>query len=101
MSALEPVKFFLVTGNYLLVWPLYRVLHPKNSQRRCALLKLFLYELSFYSCITGFLLLVIIKAWHHHFPHYASARLLYLLLLILFWVTTVEVWVKNTPESEP
>jgi len=36
-----PLFGFLLTGNYLLFWPIYRLLHPRKTQRREALFKLF------------------------------------------------------------
>jgi hypothetical protein len=51
-----PLIFFLMTGNYLMFWPLYRAFHSKRTHRRQALFRLFLLELCIYVLLTALLL---------------------------------------------
>ena len=50
-----PLFGFLLSGNYLLFWPVYRPLHPRKTQRRQALFKLFLVDLVIYASMTALL----------------------------------------------
>ena len=96
----DQLSFFLITGNYLLFWPLYRALHRKNSQRRQALLRLFLVELAIYGSVTGLLVLAVYKIPDFHHGGFLLMELIYLLLLVVFWVATYGVWADNSAETE-
>ncbi len=98
MSAVTgPLFGFMLTGNYLLFWPVYRLLHPKKTKRRQALLRLFLVELGIY---VPFTTLVIIAVYRipdfHHALLWVEA--IYFLLALLLWVATYGVWADNKPE---
>jgi hypothetical protein len=102
MSALSgPVEFLFITGNYLLFWPVYRLLHPKKTQRRRALLDLFLIELAIYIFVTGLLVLALYKVPDFHHGGFLLAELVYLLLLIIFWIATYGVWSDSSPDTGP
>jgi hypothetical protein len=95
---LGPVGFFLITGNYLLFWPIYRFLHWKRTQRTQALWNLFLVELALYGCLTGAVLLAIYRVPDFHRGGLLLAELFYLFLVVVFWVATYGVWADNSPE---
>ena len=89
---------FLVSGGYLLVWPLYRLFHPKKTQRRQALFRLFLVELYLYVPLTS---LVIFGT--HRIPDFHHAffiiEIVYLLLALFLWAATYGVWADNRPDE--
>jgi len=95
-----PFEFLVITGNYLFFWPVYRLLHPKKTQRRRALLDLFLIELTVYGCVAGLLMLAIYKVRDFHHGGFLLAALVYLLLAVVFWIATFGVWADNPPDIE-
>jgi uncharacterized membrane protein len=97
---LRAVEFLLITGNYLLFWPLYRLLHPKKSERRRALLNLFLIELTLYGCVTGLLVVAVYNVPDFHHGGFLLVELLYLILAVVFWVATFGVWADNRADTE-
>lgn len=98
MNALiGPALAVLVTGNYLLFWPLYRIFHPKKTQRRQALLRLFLLEVVIYALITGSLVVAVYRIADFHHGGFLLAEIIYLLLMAVFWIVTYGVWADNGP----
>ncbi len=89
---------FLLSGGYLLVWPIYRLLHPKRTQRRQALFRLFLIEVCLYVPITGFVVFGFLKFPDFHHVMFV-VQIIYLLLALYLWVATYGVWVDNRPED--
>jgi len=92
-----PLFGFLLTGNYLLFWPIYRLLHPRKTQRREALFKLFLIELGIYVPLTTLVVIGVYKIsdFHHAF---LLIEIIYLLLAICLWVATFGVWADSSPD---
>jgi hypothetical protein len=90
---------FLVSGGYLLVWPIYRLSHPRKSQRRRALFRLFLIELCLYVPITGFVIFGFFRILDFHHVFFVI-EILYLLLALFLWVATYGVWADGSPESD-
>ena len=100
MNALTgAIAAFLISGGYLMVWPFYRILHPKRTQRRQALFRLFLLELFLYVPLTGFVLIGIYKIpdFHHAF---FIIEIVYLLLALFLWAATYGVWADSRPDVE-
>ena len=97
---LGPIEFLFITGNYLLFWPIYRLLHPKKTRRRQALQDLFLLELALYGCVTGAVMVAVYKFPDFHHGGFLLAGLVYLLLAVVFWVATYGVWADNNPDIE-
>jgi hypothetical protein len=97
---LGPIEFLLITGNYLVFWPIYRLLHSKKTQRSRALLDLFLIELALYGFVTGLFVLAVSKVPDFHHGGFLLAELVYLLLVVMFWVATYGVWADNNPDTE-
>ena len=97
---LGATEFLLITGNYLLFWPVYRILHPKKTQRRQALLNLFLVELAIYFSLTAALVFAVYKVREFHHGGFLLAEIVYLLLAAVFWVATYGVWADNRPDVE-
>ena len=89
---------FLVSGGYLLVWPFYRLFHPKKAQRRQALFRLFLVELFLYVPLTSLVIFGTyrIPDFHHAF---FIIEIVYLLLALFLWAATYGVWADNTPDE--
>jgi hypothetical protein len=87
---------FLMTGNYLLFWPLYRAFHAKRTQRRQALFRLFLLELCIYVPVTGSLLIAAYRIPDFHHGGFLLAEIVYL-ALVIFWIATYGVWADNSP----
>lgn len=99
MSAFTgPLIGLLLTGNYLLFWPIYRLLHPKETQRSQALFRLFLVELAIYVPLTTLMIVAIYKVpdFHHAF---LIVEAIYCLLALSLWVATYGVWADNSPEA--
>ena len=92
-----PLLGFLMTGNYLLFWPLYRASHAKRTQRRQALFRLFLVELVVYLLVTGSLIIGIYSIPDFHHGGFLLAEIVYLGLLLGFWIATYAVWADNSP----
>ena len=92
-----PLLGFLMTGNYLLFWPLYRAFHAKKTQRRQALFRLFLLEFVVYVLVTGSVVVATYSIPDFHHGGFLSAELVYLLLLVGFWIATYRVWADNSP----
>lgn len=98
---LGALEFLLITGNYLLFWPFYRLFHVKKTRRRRALLDLFLVEVAVYCLLTGLLVLAVYKIRDFHHGGFLLAGFVYLLLLVVFWIATYGVWADNPPDIEP
>ncbi len=83
-----------------MVWPLYRLLHRRKSERRRALFRLFLIETILYVPLTGYVLygFTRIPDFHHAFFLF---QIVYLLLAAFCWVATYGVWADSSPEPEP
>jgi hypothetical protein len=92
-----PLLAFLATGNYLLFWPVYRISHPKKTQRRQALFRLFLLELVIYGLLTGSLIIAIYGIPDFHHSGFLLAEIVYLVLVVIFWIATYGVWADNSP----
>ncbi len=90
---------FLLSGGYLLVWPIYRLAHRRKSPRRQALLKLFLIEATLYFAVTGFVLYGFWKIpdFHHAFILF---EILYFFLAAFCWLATFGVWADSSPDAE-
>jgi hypothetical protein len=96
-SLIGPVLAFLASGNYLLFWPVYRLFHPRKTQRRQALLRLFVLELVIYCLVTGSLLAAFHRIPNFHHGGLLLAEFVYLVLLLVFWTATYGVWADNSP----
>ncbi len=92
-----PVLAFLATGNYLLFWPLYRIFHPKKTQRRQALFRLFVFEVVIYGLLTGLLIIAVYRIPDFHHGGFLLAEIVYLVLVVIFWIATYGVWADNSP----
>ena len=90
---------FVLYGGYLLVWPVYRILHPKRTQRRRALFILFLVEVSLHVLLGGFAAFCVLRGPHLHYV-LLSLSMVYLLLGVVFWVITYGVWADSRPDAE-
>ena len=88
---------FLLSGGYLLVWPIYRLLHPKKSQRRQALFRLFLVEVCLYGPVTGYVIFGFFKIPDFHHALFVI-EIVYLLMAVFLWVATYGVWADSSPE---
>jgi len=99
MSAIGVILAFLVFGGYLLVWPVYRVLHRRRTQRSQALLRLFLIESVIYVPLTGYVIYGFcrIPDFHHGFFLF---EVVYLVLAAFCWVATYGVWADSNPQIE-
>jgi hypothetical protein len=100
MSSVLALEFILVTGNYLLFWPVYRLFHPKKTERRSAFLNLFLVELASYTSLTGLLVLAVYKIPDFHHGGFWLAGFVYLVVGVGFWLATLLVWADTNPEPE-
>ncbi len=89
---------FLATGGYLLVWPVYRLFHPRKTQRRQALLHLFLLELCLYLPFTGYVAYGFLRIPDFH--HVWWIPIIYLLLALYLWVATYGVWADSRPDVD-
>ena len=60
---------FLIFGNSLLFWPVYRIFHPQKTRRRQDLLVVFFVSICLYVGLTGFVLygIYFIPDFHHLF----------------------------------
>ncbi len=92
-----PLLGFLMTGNHLLFWPVYRAFHAKKTQRRQALFRLFLLELCLYAAVTGSLVIAVYRIPDFHHGGFLLAEIVYAALLIIFWIATYGVWADNSP----
>ena len=92
-----PLLGFLMTGNYLIFWPVYRALHAKRTQRRQALFRLFLLELCLYGIVTGSVIIAVYKIPAFHHGGFLLAEIVYGALLVIFWIATYGVWADNSP----
>ena len=100
MNAIASVLLaFLISGGYLLVWPIYRVLHRRRTQRRQALFKLFLIECVLYGSLTGYVIYGFFRIpdFHHGFFLF---EIVYLVLAAFCWTATYGVWADSDPEIE-
>jgi hypothetical protein len=90
-----PLLGFVVFGGYLLVWPIYRILHPGRTQRRQALLDLFMVEVGLHVPLMGVVVFCFVK-------HYSVLPfgMVYLLLAAFCWVATYGVWADNGSEPD-
>jgi hypothetical protein len=93
------VLALLISGGYLLVWPAYRVFHPKRTRRRQALLKLFLLEAALYVPLTGYVAYGFyrIPDFHHGFLLFEAG---YVILAVVCWAATYGVWADSSPDVE-
>jgi hypothetical protein len=99
MNAITGTLFaFLLTGGYLLVWPIYRLWHPRKTQRRQALFELFLLECCLYIPPTSFALYGMFRLpdFHHVL---GLMNIVYLLLALFLWTATYGVWADNSPDD--
>lgn len=92
---MNALLFLLATGNYLLFWPVYRIFHPQKTQRRQALFRLFLLEVSIYTLLTGSLVIAVYRLPDFHHGGFLLAEIVYLLLIVAFWIATYGVWADN------
>jgi hypothetical protein len=92
-----PLLGFLLTGNYLLFWPVYRAFHAKRTQRRRALFRLFLLELSIYVLVTASVVIATYSIPDFHHGGFLLAEMVYIALVVIFWVATYGVWADNSP----
>jgi len=100
MNALMGVILaFLLSGGYLLVWPIYRAFHRRKTQRRQALFHLFLLELCLYTPVTGFVVFGFIRIPDFHHALW-WIEIVYLLLALYLWVATYGVWADNRADVE-
>ena len=88
---------FVVTGGYLLVWPVYRLFHPRKTRRRQALFRLFLLEIALYLPVTGFVTYGFLRIPDFHHGLWLF-YIVYLLLDLYLWAATYGVWADNPPE---
>ena len=60
---------FLIFGNSLLFWPIYRILHPQKTRRRQDLRMVFIFSGCVYLALTAFVLYGVyyIRDFHHLF----------------------------------
>jgi hypothetical protein len=86
---------FLLSGSYLFFWPVYRILHPRKSQRRRALFRLFLLELVIYVSLTACLVFAVYTLPDFHHGGLLLAQITYLLLIVVFWIATYGVWADS------
>jgi hypothetical protein len=91
---------FLLTGSYLFFWPVYRILHPRKSQRRRALFRLFLLEIVIYISLTISLVLAVYTLPDFHQGGFLLAEITYLLLVVVFWGATYGVWADSRPDVD-
>jgi hypothetical protein len=92
-----PLLGFLLTGNYLLFWPVYRAFHAKRTQRRRALFRLFLLELSIYVLVTASVVIATYSIPDFHHGGFLLAEIVHIALVVIFWVATYGVWADNSP----
>jgi len=90
---------FLATGNYVLFWPVYRIFHARKTQRRQALLRLFLIEVAIYVFLTGSVLIAVYGIPDFHHGGLLVAEIVYLVLALVFWIATYGVWADNSPDE--
>ena len=92
-----PFLAFILTGSYLLFWPVYRTFLRRMTQRRQALFRLFLLELALYLPFTTLVITAtyMIRDFHHAF---LLVEVIYFLLALFFWVATYGVWADHQPE---
>ena len=90
---------FLISGGYLLVWPIYRVLHRRKTQRRQALLKLFLIEVALDGFLTGYVVFGFFRIpdFHHGLFLFEITDSV---LAVFCWVATYGVWADSDLKIE-
>ena len=79
---------FLIFGNSLLFWPIYRLFHPQKTRRRQDLLVVFIVALCLYVGLSGFVVygIYFIKDFHHAFLLVYAA---YIILDIGCWIASL------------
>lgn len=68
-NALGLLLAFLIFGNSLLFWPIYRIFHSQKTRRREDLLLVFIVSICLYVALTGFVIygVYFIPDFHHLF----------------------------------
>ena len=74
-------------------------MHPKKTQRRQALFRLFLIELCLYAPVTGFVVFGFFKIPGFHHALFLI-EIVYLLLALYLWVATYGVWADSRAEID-
>src|SRR3954453_13464135 len=88
---LVPLGFVLYAGS-LLIWPVYRLRHPKRTQRGRTLFRVFLVQLALYIVWTVILLISALRHghWLHGVTLYIVMNALFLFVARIAWSSTVE-----------
>jgi len=89
---------FVLSGGYLLVWPIYRLCRPKRTQRRQALFRLFLLELFLYVPLTSFVVFGFFKIPDFHHALFII-EIVYFFLALFLWAATWGAWADNCPDD--